>query len=432
MTPPSILILSGVRGDTWRYRSVHLAEQAAQEGMKVTLAHAWQVGLHRLVNRHRFDFAIFQRVEMDRFLMRLVDALKNKGTIILYDTDDLVFDQEAFRNIDSPDFSDPLRARLYLRSMSRQKEMLLASDAVLVSTDYLVKQVRRLNKPVWVHRNAFNQEMLALSDAAFQSRKDHAERIVLGYASGTRTHDRDLAVASPAIMKTMQQYPQVELWLVGEVDPGKGWEQFGQRVRRIPKVDWRELPSWLAQFDINLAPLVAGNPFAESKSAIKYMEAALVKCPTVAANCAEFRRSIRDGENGFLAFGEHDWQEKLTRLVEDAGLRREMGNRTYVDVLEKDHPLVRSKELLTTLNEICMSLRGFSLFGDLTDNQSSGDANQVGFTPQQLDRVPGDIQRGWVTLWRRGPLEVLGGIWVGVRRLLAPIFPFRKRRTSID
>jgi glycosyltransferase involved in cell wall biosynthesis len=432
MTPPSILILSGVRGDTWRYRSVHLAEQAAQEGMKVTLAHAWQVGLHRLVNRHRFDFAIFQRVEMDRFLMRLVDALKNKGTIILYDTDDLVFDQEAFRNIDSPDFSDPLRARLYLRSMSRQKEMLLASDSVLVSTDYLVKQVRRLNKPVWVHRNAFNQEMLALADAVFQTRKAHGEQIVLGYASGTRTHDRDLAVAAPAIMKIMQQYPQVELWLVGEVDVGIGWERYDKRVKQNPKVDWRELPIWLTQFDINLAPLVAGNPFAESKSAIKYMEAALVKCPTVAANCAEFRRSIRDGENGFLAFGEHDWQKKLTRLVEDAGLRWEMGNRAYLDVMEKDHPLVRSKELRTTLNEISMSLQGSSLLGDLIDNQSSGTANKADLIQLKWDRVPGDIQRGWVTLWRRGPGEVLGGIWVGIRRLLAPLFPFRKRRTSKD
>lgn len=432
MTPPSILILSGVRGDTRRYRSVHLAEQAALAGMQVTLAHAWQAGLPRLVKWQNFDFAVFQRVEMDWFIQRLVDALKNKGTIILYDTDDLVFDQDAFKYIDSPDFSDPLRSKLYLRSMRRQKEILLASDAVLVSTDYLVKQVRRLNKPVGVHRNAYNQEMFALSDAAFQSRKDHAERIVLGYASGTRTHDHDLAVAAPAIKGIMEKYPQVELWLVGEVDQGVGWERFGPRVRRIPKVGWRELPSWLAQFDINLAPLVAGNPFAESKSAIKYMEAALVKCPTVATNCAEFRGSIRDGEIGFLANGEHDWQDKLTRLVEDKGFRREMGTRAYQDVMEKDHPLVRSKELLATLNELSMTLRGSSLLGDLIDNQSSGAANKEGLPPQKWDGVPGDIQRGWVTLWRRGPVEVLGGIWVGLRRFLAPIFPFRKRKMSRD
>ena len=144
MTPPSLLILSGVRGDTRRYRSVHLAEQATLVGLQVTLAHAWQCGLPLLVKQNHFDFAVFQRVEMDRLIKRLVGVLKSQGTLILYDTDDLVFDRDAFKYIDSPDFSDPLRARLYLKSMSRQKEMLLSSDAVLVSTEYLVKQVRRL------------------------------------------------------------------------------------------------------------------------------------------------------------------------------------------------------------------------------------------------------------------------------------------------
>ena len=428
MTQPSILILSGVRGDTRRYRSVHLAEQAELAGMKVTLAHAWQSGLTSLVKRNHYDIAVFQRVEMDRFTGRLVDELKARGTIILYDTDDLVFDRDAFKYIDSPDFSDPLRARLYLKSMNQQKEMLLASDAVLVSTDYLVKQIRRLNKPVWVHANAFSMEMLALSEAALEEKETTTGRVVVGYASGTRTHDQDLAVASPALGRIMEQYPQVEFWLVGEVDPGVGWERFGQRVRRIPKVDWRELPGYLAQFDINLAPLVAGNPFAESKSAIKYMEAALVKCPTVASVCGEFRIAIRDGENGFLAFGEQDWQRKLARLVDDAGLRQDIGSRAYQDVMEKDHPLVRSEELMTKLDEISNTLRGSVLFGDPGEHQERDLQIEEGGIEREWGNVPGNLQRGWVTLWRRGPAEVLGGLWLGIRRWFAPIFPFRQRK----
>jgi glycosyltransferase involved in cell wall biosynthesis len=432
MTQPAILILSGVRGDTRRYRSVHLAEQAVLAGMQVTLAHAWQNGLPSLVKRNYFDIAVFQRVEMDRFIHSLVSVLRARGTLILYDTDDLVFDQDAFKYIDSPDFSDPLRARLYIKAMNRQKEMLLASDAILVSTDYLVKQVRRLDKAVWVHTNAFSLEMLALSEAALEEKTSTPGRIVVGYASGTRTHDRDLAVALPAIRGIMEQYPRVELWLVGEVDPGVGWERFGQRVRRIPKVDWRDLPGYLAQFDINLAPLVAGNPFAESKSAIKYMEAALVKCPTVASACGEFRIAIRDGENGFLAFGEQDWKGKLTRLVEDAGLRREMGSRAYQEVMEKDHPLVRSEELREILNSLSMELHGSLLFEDSTSNQQKVNVVDQADTRGNWDKVPGDIQRGWVTLWRRGPVEVLGGVWLGIRRCLAPIFPFRQRKMNGD
>jgi hypothetical protein len=50
MTQPAILILSGVRGDTRRYRSVHLAEQAVLAGMQVTLAHAETTLISRYFN----------------------------------------------------------------------------------------------------------------------------------------------------------------------------------------------------------------------------------------------------------------------------------------------------------------------------------------------------------------------------------------------
>lgn len=429
MTSPGLLILSGVRGDTRRYRSVHLAEQATMAGLQVTLAHAWQCGLPGLIKQNRFNFAVFQRVEMDRFIQRLVDGLKNQGTIILYDTDDLVFDRDAFKYIDSPDFSDPLRAKLYLRSMERQKEMLLAADGVLVSTHYMVKQVRRLNKPVWVHQNALSQEMICLSEDAYQARKSHNE-IIMGYASGTRTHDRDFAVAASALRQILVQYPQTELWLIGDVDPGEGWEGFGDRVRRIPKLKWRQLPGYLAQLDINLAPLVAGNPFAESKSAIKYMEAALVRCPTIASACAEFKEVICDGENGFLAHNDKEWLGKLTLLVENTQLRDEMGKQAYQGVMDIAHPNRRSSDLLNTLHEISMELRGSSPLADFYAKQQISDPKEAIDLPYKWKEAPGDMQRGWATLWRRGPLELFGGIWVGIRRLLAPLFPFRKHKMN--
>lgn len=424
MTSPSLLILSGVRGDTRRYRSVHLAEQASLAGMQVTLAHAWQCGLPRLVKRDSFDFAVFQRVEMDRFIQRLVDVLKSRGTLILYDTDDLVFDRDAFKYIDSPDFSDPLREKLYLRSMDRQKDMLLAADGVLVSTQYMVKQIRRLNKPVWVHSNALSYEMIRLSEDAYQAKKSHGE-VLMGYASGTRTHDRDFAVAATALKQVLVQFPQTKLWLIGDVDPGEGWEGFGDRVRFIPKVKWQQLPGYLSQLDINLAPLLAGNPFAESKSAIKYMEAALVRCPTVASACAEFKEVICDGENGFVAHNDKEWLRKLNLLVEDAKFRVEMGEQAYRYVMAKDPPRKRSQDLLNTLHEISMELRGSSFADDLILAQTVSDFGKEVNLPRKWKEAPGDMQRGWFTLWRRGPLELLGGIWVGIRRFLAPLIPFR-------
>ena len=38
-----------------------------------------------------------------------------------------------------------------------------------------------------------------------------------------------------------------------------------------------------ARFDINLAPLEVGNPFCEAKSQLKFFEAGLVNCTTIAS-----------------------------------------------------------------------------------------------------------------------------------------------------
>ena len=83
-------------------------------------------GLHRLVKRTRFDIAIFQRVEMDGYINRMVKTLKSQGTLCLYDSDDLIFDEAVIKHIDNPDFNDPSTANLNREHMRRQLGMLEA------------------------------------------------------------------------------------------------------------------------------------------------------------------------------------------------------------------------------------------------------------------------------------------------------------------
>jgi hypothetical protein len=79
---------------------------------------------------------------------------------------------------------------------------------------------------------------------------------------------------------------------------------------------WQELPSVMAQIDVNLAPLELDNPFCQAKSEIKFTEAALVGVPTVASPTQAFAYAIRDGEDGLLAAGADEWRQALTRLIE--------------------------------------------------------------------------------------------------------------------
>lgn len=418
LQPPQILLLSGVRGDTRRYRTFHMFEQLQLAGVDASLAHV--TGPDLPARFERASLVVIHRVKWDGYVERLVKGLRQRGGLAILDTDDLIFDPAAFAWINSPDFSDPVRSALYQEDLRRNRLTLETCQAVTVSTDFLSEQVRRLGKPAWVHRNAFSLEMLELSEAAYHRRPVEAGKVVIGYASGTPTHNHDFELVKPALQELLGRYPQVELHLVGDLDPGGDWGSLSGRIHRRPLVPWRQLPALLAAFDINLAPLVADNPFSQSKSEIKYVEAGLVRAPTVASRTGAFAYAIRSGENGFLASSSEEWYQALAELVEQGGLRRRMGAAAYADCLARYHPQTRAAELIATLDAIYRQLYTRPLWPVLPE--VTGWEFRI---DPAVERRPSTLQMGLYDLRHRGLGTLLKRIWIFFRRLAAPIFPFR-------
>lgn len=418
---PTILILSGVRGDTRRYRTVHSYEQLRLLGVDVKLSHISDPHLRQ--KARRAEIVIIHRSPWDRQVAWLVNEIRSRRGFLIQDTDDLIFDAQAFQFIDSPDFADPVRASLYQEDLRRNRQTLDACSAVTASTEFLAEHVRGLNKPAWVHRNAFSIEMLALSEVAYQKRGQYSN-ITIGYASGTPTHNRDFALVKPALQTILQRHPQVELHLLGPLDPGPGWGDNIGRIHRHPLVPWRQLPALQAQFDINLAPLRADNPFGQSKSEIKYVEAALLRVPTIATPTAAFQQAIRPGENGLLVDG--DWLLPLEKLVTDASLRRTLGENAYQDVMVNYHPAVRAVQLATTLQEISQHCHHKSLWDTAPSITIKADDFLDIQTPLELERSPSLLRLGLHNLRYRGPHTLLLQAWIFFRRLIAPIIPYRR------
>ena len=72
-------------------------------------------------------------------------------------------------------------------------------------------------------------------------------------------------------------------------------------MKKHPFASWEKHLENIAGVDINIAPLEIGNPFCESKSELKFIEAGIVGVPTVAAATQTFREAIEDGVDGFVA-----------------------------------------------------------------------------------------------------------------------------------
>jgi len=419
----SLLIMSGVRGDPRRYRTFHLYEQACLAGLNCQLSHVTD---DKLQNKAQSaDIVILHRAYFTDQIAWLEKEAHRKGGLLIQDIDDLVFEPDVFQYINSPDFADPNRSSLYQEEMRMYRKTMELCDAVTTSTGFLAERIRQLGNPVWVHRNAFSLEMLDRSEKAHKSKKGMDERVVIGYASGTATHNQDFAQIKPALITILRNFPNVELWLVGPLDPGKAWGSMGDRVHKFKKVPWRNLPEIQAQFDINLAPVRTDNPFGESKSEIKYVESALVRVPTVASPSDAFKVAIRHADNGFLATSTKEWEYILEELICEPGLRRKVGEAAFEDVIQRYHPLVRAKQLVETLSAMIGQVINLPV-KNLDEDIDKLGSTQSYWSSAQAEKSPSLYQMGRYTLRNRGFNVLLKQIRVYFRRLVAPIVPYRR------
>lgn len=417
-TSPSILIITGAKGDTRRYRAFHLYQQLQLAGIPVTARHISDSDLLQLAAT--CQYLVLHRVPFNAFVNQLIENVHQRDGLVLADEDDLIFDPSAFEWIDSPDFKDPIRAKLYQREMESQRETLLASDGAVTSTDYLAKVVAHYKNPVWVHRNAANLEMVEISARAVQQKRQPDGRYVIGYASGTLTHNRDFASIAPAVLNTIVTIPQAELWVIGYLDIPSVLDAVSHRVRRIKPVPWRQLPFLLAQFDVNLAPLLLDNPFSQSKSEIKYLEAALVGVPTIASPTDAFQFAIRHGQNGLLAGNLEEWQEAITQLADPD--RRAILAEHAGQELPQYAPQTRSQQAVDLLNHIS---EHFSRSYRWPQPEVTPLTNRQYYWPEKWENKPSNLQLGLYSLRSRGVFTLLKQIWITLRRFFAHWFPYK-------
>jgi glycosyltransferase involved in cell wall biosynthesis len=125
----------------------------------------------------------------------------------------------------------------------------------------------------------------------------------------------------------------VKLLLAGPLDIENKLQKFKDQVEILPRVPREEYYANVFKCDINLVPLEIDNPFCESKSEIKFIEAGILEIPTVAVRNQTYSEAISDGIDGFLADKKEEWIEKIEKLINDEKLRMEMGGRAREKVL---------------------------------------------------------------------------------------------------
>lgn len=328
-----VLFVVGIDGAPLRYRAHLAAEGLALHGVETHVRHYRHPEVQELA--FQVDAVVVYRAPATHQLLGLLERLKRERpeVPIVFDVDDLIFDPDLADEIPALKVLPPDDAALWLQGVQRYRTTMEACDAYVGSTQQLVDHAAAVTGlPSFRWDNGVGTILGRRSDAALR-RPRRPGPLRVGYLSGTTTHDRDWAQVEGAVLEVLRQHDDVELWLGGHLNPSPAVQELGERLHRLPMVDWRELPEVLRDLDVNLAPLEPLGRFNEAKSAIKWLEAALCATPTIASPTQPFVEVIEHGTNGFLAAEPREWAEALRTLLGDDVARRAIGARARRDAL---------------------------------------------------------------------------------------------------
>ncbi|MBQ3469150.1 MAG: glycosyltransferase [Bacilli bacterium] len=320
-----------------RYRVVHQIEQLEAYGISCDKIYYTDLKLDNL--RYYRGF-VFYRCPIIPEVENFIKVAKENNKTIFYDIDDLVFDVKDTNKLKVVQEMSKEERDLYNDGVLRMGKTLDLCEYGIASTERLQTEMGKHLKEVFVNRNVASEEMIKYSEEALKNTERDKDKVVLGYLSGTITHNDDFKMIMPSIIDVLKKYDNVYLKIVGLLDLPKEMEEVKDKVLTSPFVDWKELPKLIRSIDINLAPL-EDSIFNEAKSENKWTEAALVKIPTIASNVGAFKQVIEDGITGVLCSNKKDWDQGLERLISDQEYREEIANNAYQEVTEK-HTTVKS------------------------------------------------------------------------------------------
>lgn len=347
-------------GTTTRYRCLHLREQLQSLGHEAEVAEWFDEGNIDPRQCLGFDVVVLYRLTMSPPIEQVIAQARESGQVLIFDTDDLIFEPDLVESQRGVKNLPEEAQKFHVVGVQRYLATLLACDGVTTATPFLAELVSRRDRPAFVHRNALGAEMLAQANRLHQARQGRPpnERIVIGYGSGTPTHEIDFEEAAPALRATLDRFAEVELWIVGPLTVPVSLTALGNRVRILPLTDWEDWFEVASRMDIAIAPLEMGNVFCRAKSEVKFIEAGALGVPLVASKIDPYEEAITQGADGLLAANDREWTEALASLVQDSALRVQMGEAARRTILQHYSPQIRAADLADTLDWIFASVAG--------------------------------------------------------------------------
>ena len=259
---------------------------------------------------------------------RAMDAARALGVPLYYEIDDLIFDSAHY-----PDTLESYGGLLpkedyaaILFGVPLFRAAIEAADYGICSTTPLVRAVEplvRSGRAFWLPNGLDSRNLPYLETPPERVRDD--DEVWIAYASGTKAHNTEWnELVGPALLAVLTERPNVRLLLAGYLALDPAFDAVRPQVKQFGYVPGAE--SWwamLAEADINLAVLKP-TWATDSKSEIKWLEAAAMNVPSVVSDTATYLEALEDGADALIARDPAEWRAALERLIDDPALRRDL------------------------------------------------------------------------------------------------------------
>ena len=275
------------------------------------------------------DFVIAYRLQAFPRIIEALSASNNLGIATAYDIDDLVFESMYY----------PPPLDTYAGQITADEHAGLACSVPLFAhamalCDYAIASTQALAAHMEKHvrrRQAFiaPNALSAIESIGERIRKPISgdRPVTVFYGSATKAHKQDFkTILEPALVQMAQKYrSRLRVVLVGHFDPTRALFDTGADVVVYPtNPDIRAYWDRLRQADIALAVLER-SPFNDSKSEIKWLEAAAMGIPCVLSRTATYECVVENERTGFLCTTTSEFAAAFDRLIGEPNLRERVG-----------------------------------------------------------------------------------------------------------
>ena len=264
----------------------------------------------------RYDVVVLQQPRGEAW-MRVILDLQARGVTVLFEVDDYM---QAVRKIDSHEMRDVVD-----KDWIRDAELnLRVVDGVICSTPFLARRYRKFNKRTWVCPNGIDLKRYAYT-------RPERAHVTLGWAGGIG-HTTSMTPWLPAIAAVLRARPQARFTTVGAPFADELAHEFGpERCRSLPFAPLEVYPASMSTFDVALAPAGNNNLF-RGKSDLRWLEASALGVPVIGD--PSVYAELVDRETGLAASTPEQAEAAMLELVDDAALRRRLGETAHAYVVE--------------------------------------------------------------------------------------------------